>query len=306
MSWRILLAAAVGALLLATPLAARQTAIPGGNLVVNPGAEASPGVLTDTVVKIAGWATTGSLTAWSYGALGDRPDGAYAASISGGETFFSGGPGGVAGVPTASQQIDVSGAALEIDSDGVAATLAALIGGYTVSEDLARVDAVFYDATGTRLGSVGIGPVTRDDRKRVTSLLPRRSTANVPKLTRRIDVVISVKVDNNGKNHAYVDNVSLTLAKATTSPPATGKPTLTAVCSGATLVATVRPAKGSPLKSVAFLVNGKPIVVDKKAPFTTRVATGNLPAKLKVTARVLMAGKTVTLTKTLPRCKGAA
>ena len=212
--------------------------------MVNPGAEASPGVLTDTVVKIAGWATTGSLTAWSYGALGDRPDGAYAASISGGETFFSGGPGGVAGVPTASQQIDVSGAALEIDSDGVAATLAALIGGYTVSEDLARVDAVFYDATGTRLGSVGIGPVTRDDRKRVTSLLPRRSTANVPKLTRRIDVVISV--------------------------------------------------------------NGKPIVVDKKAPFTTRVATGNLPAKLKVTARVLMAGKTVTLTKTLPRCKGAA
>ncbi len=306
MSWRTLLAAAVGALLLASPLAARQAAIPSGNLVVNAGAEASPGVATDTVVPIAGWATTGSLTAWTYGALGDRPDAAYAATIGGGKNFFSGGPGGVAGVPTAGQQIDVSGAAAEIDTGSVAATLAALIGGYTVSEDLARVEAVFYDAAGTKLGSMGIGPVNRDDRKRLTTLLPRKSTASVPKLTRRIDVVISVKVDNNGKNHAYVDNISLTLAKVVAAPPATGKATLVAVCSGKTLVATVRPAKGSTVKSVAFLVNAKPVVIDRKAPFTARIPTGALPAQLKVTARVQAAGKTVTLTKALPRCKGAA
>jgi len=50
MSWRILPAAAVGALLLASPLAARQAAIPSGNLVVNPGAEDSPGTTVATVV----------------------------------------------------------------------------------------------------------------------------------------------------------------------------------------------------------------------------------------------------------------
>ena len=307
MSWRTLLAAAVGALLLASPLAARQAAIPSGNLVVNPGAEDSPGAVPDTVVKPVGWTTTGSLTNWMYQAHElDRPTQAFAATISGGSNFFSGGPGGVAGQPTATQTVDVSGAATEIDAGQVGATLSAFIGGYTVSEDLARVDAVFYDAAGTKLGSMGIGPVNRDDRKRLTTLLPRKSTANVPKLTRRIDVVISVKVDNNGKNHAYVDNISLTLAKVVAAPPATGKATLVAVCSGKTLVATVRPAKGSTVTSVTFLVNGKPIAIDRKAPFTARIPTGALPALLKVTARVQAAGKTVTLTKALPRCKGAA
>ena len=297
---------AVGIMLLlaaaATAGTTSSSAIPSSNLVRNPGAEESPGTAADSVVAIAGWTTTGSLTAWTYGALGDRPDKTYAASIGGGQAFFSGGPGGVAGVPTASQQIDVSAAAVEIDAGTVAATLAALIGGYTVSEDLARVDALFYDAAGTRLGSVGIGPVNRDDRNRMTVLLPRTATADVPKLTRRIDVVISVKVDNNGKNHAYVDNISLTLAKVVVAPPATGKATLVAVCSGKTLVATVRPAKGSTVTSVTFLVNGKPIAIDRKAPFAARIGTAGLPKQLRVVARVKEGGKSAALTKSIRRC----
>lgn len=301
---------AVGIMLLLAAAATAGTtsgvAIPSSNLVRNPGAEESPGTAADLVVAIAGWTTTGSLTAWTYGALGDRPDKTYAASIGGGQAFFSGGPGGVAGVPTASQQIDVSAAAVEIDAGTVAATLAALIGGYTVSEDLARVDALFYDAAGTRLGSVGIGPVNRDDRNRLTVLLPRTATADVPKLTRRIDVVISVKVDFNGKNHAYVDNISLTLAKVATTPPAppsaTGKATLVAICSGKTLVAMVRPAKGPVVSSVTFLVNTRAVGVDKKAPFTARIGTAGLPAQLKVGARVKVGGKTIVLTKAVKRC----
>ena len=309
---------AVGIMLLLAAAATAGTtsgvAIPSSNLVRNPGAEESPGTAADLVVAIAGWTTTGSLTAWTYGGLGDRPDKTYAASIGGGQAFFSGGPGGVAGVPTASQQIDVSAAAVEIDAGTVAATLAALIGGYTVSEDLARVDALFYDAAGTRLGSVGIGPVNRDDRNRMTVLLPRTATADVPKLTRRIDVVISVKVDFNGKNHAYVDNISLTLAKVATTPPApppttppappsaTGKATLVAICSGKTLVAMVRPAKGPVVSSVTFLVNTRPVGVDKKAPFTARIGTAGLPAQLKVGARVKVGGKTIVLTKAVKRC----
>jgi hypothetical protein len=294
------------ALLVAGPLGARPGIIPSGNLVKNPGAEDSPGTVYDTVVPPVGWTTTGSLSAWSYGALADRPTTAFAATIGGGLTFFSGGPGGVSGIPTASQTIDVSGAAAEIDAGTVAATLSAFIGGYTVSEDLARVDALFYDAAGTRLGSVRIGPVGRDARHRLTTLLKRSAVANVPKNTRRIDVVITVTVDNNGKNHAYVDNISLTLGKAPVATPKSGQATLVAGCSGKTLVVTVRPAAGSKVTSVTFLVNGKPVAIDRKAPFTARIGTRGLPARLKVTARVLAAGKTVALTKTIARCKGTA
>jgi hypothetical protein len=293
-------AVAIVALFIAGPLGAGTGAIPSGNLVTNPGAEDN-GTVYDIVVAPAGWTTTGALSAWTYGALGDRPDKAFAASIGGGVNFFSGGPGGVAGTPTARQTIDVSGAAVEIDAGGVAATLSAFIGGYTVSEDVAVVDALFYDDAGTRLGGVRIGPVSRDDRKRLTTLLKRSAVANVPKGTRRIDVVISVTVDNNGKNQAYVDNISLTLGKAIT-PPAAGQPTLTVFCSGKALVAIVRPAKGSTVSSVTFLVNGKPAAIDRKAPFTARIGTRGLPVQLKVTARVKQAGKTVSLTKTTKRC----
>jgi hypothetical protein len=295
-------AATLLALLIAGPLGARTGAIPSGNLVTNPGAEDSPGTIFDIVVAPAGWTTTGALSAWTYGALGDRPDKAFAASIGGGASFFSGGPGGIAGTPTARQTIDVSAAAVEIDAGGVAATLSAFIGGYTVSEDVARVDALFSDGAGTQLGGIHIGPVNRDDRTRLTTLLERSAVANVPKGTRRIEVVIAVTVDNNGKNQAYVDNVSLTLAKAPTVPPATTKATLTAACSGKTVVVTVRPPKGSPVSSVTFLVNGKRVAIDKQAPFTVRIGTRGLPAQLKVTARVKQAGKTFELTKAIRRC----
>ncbi len=296
--------AIAGALLVAAPLGARSSAVPAGNLVNNPGAEDSPGTIYDTVVAPAGWATTGALSAWVYPAReGDRPTQAFAATIGGGANFFSGGPGGVAGQPTASQSIDVAGAATEIDAGQVGATLTAFIGGYTVSDDLATVTARFLDAAGAELGRLQIGPVNRDDRKQLTVLLKRTGQANLPPSTRTIGVVIAVKVDNNGKNHAYVDNISLTLGKATVSaPPATGKPTLVVSCKSKTLTATVRPAKGTTVTSVTFLVNGKAVAIDKKAPFTARIGTAGLPAKLKVSARVKAAGKTTVLTKSIARC----
>jgi len=294
--------ALAAALLLAAPLAARTEAVPGGNLVQNPGAEASPGTVDDIVVKPAGWTTTGALSVWKYPAReGDRPTQAFAATIGGGENFFSGGPGGVAGQPTASQTIDVSGAATEIDAGQVGATLTAFIGGYTVSEDLATVSARFLGASGASLGSARIGPVNRDDRKRLTVLLRRSAQANVPKGTRSIDVVIAVTVDNNGKNHAYVDNISLTLGKASSTPPATKKATLTLRCSGATLVATVKPAAGQKVKSVAFTASGRK-ATDKKAPFAARFPTKGLPAQILVKAKVVSDGPVQSLSKKIKRC----
>ena len=275
---------------------------------MNPGAEDSPGTDVATVVKPVGWVTTGNLSTWTYAAAeGDRPTKAFAATIGGGKNFFAGGPGDNSGkqtTHTATQTIDVSGAATEIDAGQVGATLTAFIGGYTVAEDLATVTARFLDAAGAQLGSVRVGPVTFDDRKRLTVLLKRTAQANLPPKTRSMAVVITVVADGNGAHHAYVDNISLTLGKATVV--AAAKPTLVVSCKAKTLVATVRPAKGSKVTSVTFLVNGKSVAIDKKAPFTARVATTGLAAQLKVTARVKAGGKTITLTKSIRRCGASA
>ena len=283
------------------------TTVPSGNLVVNPGAEDSPGTDVSVVVKPVSWETTGNLSTWTYAAAeGDRPTKAFAATISGGNNFFAGGPGDNSGkqtTHTAAQTIDVSGAATEIDASQVGATLSAFLGGYSVSEDLATVTARFLDAAGAELGSVRVGPVNRDDRKRLTVLLKRTAQANVPPNTRSIAVVITVKADGNGAHQAFVDNISLTLGKATVvAPPAAGKTTLAAFCSNKTVTAIVRPAKGTAVSSVTFLVNGKPVAIDKKAPFTARIETAGLPAQLKITARVKAAGKTTVLTKSIRRC----
>ena len=304
MSWRILLAAAVGALLLATPLAARSSAVPAGNLVVNPGAEDSPGTDVPTVVKPVGWTTTGNLSTWTYAAReGDRPTQAFSATIGGGKNFFAGGPGDNSGkqsTHTATQTIDVSGAATEIDASQVGATLTAFIGAYTVDDDSATVTARFLDAAGAALGSVRVGPVSIDDRKRLTVLLKRTAQANLPPNTRSIAVVITVTANGNGAHHAYIDNISLTLGKAilVVAP----KPTLVVTCKAKTIVATVRPAKGAKVTSVTFLVGSKAVAIDKKAPFTARIGTAGLPAQLKISARVKAAGKTTVVTKSIARC----
>lgn len=299
-----LLLAIAWALFVAAPLGARSSAVPAGNLVQNPGAEDSPGSDVATVVKPVGWVTTGNLSTWTYApAEGDKPTKAFAATIGGGKNFFAGGPGDNSGkqtTHTATQTIDVSGAAPEIDAGQVGATLTAFLGAYTVALDRATVTARFLDAAGAEIGSVRVGPVSIDDRKRLTVLLKRAAQANLPPKTRSMAVVITVVADGNGAHHAYVDNISLTLGKAIVV--AVAKPTLVVSCKAKTLVATVRPAKGSKVTSVTFLVNGKAVGIDKRAPFTARIGTAGLPAQLKVSARVKAAGRTTTVTKSIPKC----
>ena len=68
--------------------------------------------------------------------------------------------------------------------------------------------ARFLNTAGAELGSVRVGPVTRDDRKRLTVLVKRTAQANVPPNTRSIAVAITVTADGNGANHAFVDNLA--------------------------------------------------------------------------------------------------
>ncbi len=304
--------AMAAALLLAAPLAASleaiPMAIPGGNLVQNPGFEAGPSSIDDNTVLPTAWQTTGKPSVWIYVAVAtDRPSKDVAAKIGGGANFLAGGqPASAAGsgpaTATASQTIDVSGAAAEIDAGGVAATLSGFLGGYTAQQDTARVDARFRAAGGAALGSVRIGPVTREQRNNQTTLLKRSTQAPVPKGARSIDVVITMSSpDSNTKVHGFADNVSLTLGKASTTPPATKKPTLTVKCSGATLVATVKPAAGQKVKSVTFTASGRK-VIDTKAPFTARFQTKGLPAQIVVKAQVTSDGPGQSLSKKIKRC----
>jgi hypothetical protein len=295
----LLAAAAIGALLVAGPLSARTGTVPAGNLVKNPGAEEGPGSPNSTQAPaIPGWTTTPSFTAVKYGAS-SFPTTALSAQIGGGQNFFAGGPNNARS--TATQTVDVAGAAAEIDGGKVQALLSALIGGFESQEDNGIVEAFFLKADGSQLGSVKIGPVTAADRGSKTTLLPRSATGAVPAGTRSIRVIVTATRASGSYNDAYLDNLDLELKLSASPPPKVRRPTLAVACSGHTLVVTVRQGSAD-IKSVAFLVNGKRISVDTEAPFTARIRTAGLAAKLHVSARVRSTGPTLVLTKTIRRC----
>lgn len=219
--------AAVAAGLLGMSGAAAQAAVPSGNLIVNGGAEVGAGSsdsATTAPVPTPSWATTTNFTEHTYDAAGSQafPDLNASAAISGGNQFFAGGPDNGSGntVETATQDVDVSSAAPEIDAGGVSAALAADLGGFSTQTDNAGVTATFLGADGQQLGKLTIGPVTATDRNNVTELLPRTGSATVPSTTRTIRVVITATKVEGSYNDAYIDNVSLSLGKPLGQLPA--------------------------------------------------------------------------------------
>lgn len=290
--------ATIGALLGAGTLEARSSSLPVGNLVQNPGGEADQGATnSSTTVAPQGWVTTGTFTVVKYGAP-DFLTTEFAGQIGGGNNFLAGGRN--APLSTATQVIDVSAATAEIDAGGVQAKLSAYLGGYASQKDAGMVDAVFLTTTDSQLGSVRVGPVAPADRQSKTTLVMRSATAAVPKGTTKIKVVLTSTRADGTYNDGYLDNISLELGTA--PPPTAGKPTLVASCSGKTLVATLRPTAGSKVASVTFLVNGKAVLVDTKAPFTVRFKPTGHPAHLTVTALVRVGGKTTRVSKTVRTC----
>src|SRR3954471_8643975 len=142
---RASLATLAAALLLAGPAWAE---LPAGNLIVNPGAEAAPGATDSTAqAPLPGWTVSGFETALAYGTPA-FPTTDDATRLGGGANFFAGGPDG--DVNTATQVIDVSAAAPEIQR-GVTAALAALLGGSASQDDAATVSAEPLDASGAAI-----------------------------------------------------------------------------------------------------------------------------------------------------------
>ena len=242
-----LLALIVGGGLVVGGGAGARAAIPSGNLIVNGGAEVGTGSSDSSStgpVPIPGWTTTANFTEHTYDPAGSQnfPDTNASAAIGGGTQFFAGGPDNGSGntVETATQAIDVSTDAAQIDAGGVGATLSADLGGFSSQEDQAKVTATFLSAAGQQLGAVTIGPVTAEDRGDTTEFLLRTASAAVPPGTRTISVTMTATKFAGGYNDAYLDNISLSLGPAPgigeLPPPAIGQTENVARVSGKVFV----------------------------------------------------------------------
>ena len=182
-----------------------------GNLIKNGGGELGPAAAdsSTTVPTIARWAKTGDFTTVVYGASGGFPDAAVSTAIKGGKNFFAGGPTNPDSGAT--QVVSLARRASAIDRGKVVASLSGYLGGYSSQRDSLTVTAVFLDATGVKLGSVKIGPVTPAQRKSLTTMIRRTAKKLVPAKTRTVELQIRATRTDGSYNDGYADNLSLTL-----------------------------------------------------------------------------------------------
>lgn len=124
--------------------------------------------------------------------------------------------GGVDETTSASQSVDLSAGATEIDAGGVSATLSGYLGGNGGYEDNMVVIGVFESGTAQPLGVLTIGPVTAADRNNKSVLLQRSTTATVPVGTRSVLLTMTATKDSSSHyyNEAAADELSLTLTGA--------------------------------------------------------------------------------------------
>lgn len=296
----------LAALVLSAAAAGSRATVPTGNLVVNGDAEQGQGATGDrlnTVVPPPGWTTSGPFTVIAYDggpdANGDFPLPDFAATIGGGKNFFAG--GNSSEDTSASQTIDLSGAATDIDAGTVKATLSAYLGANWTQPNYMTLDAQLLDASGNQVGDMHLdGPTNTSNVDLLSSPLVSLDTAaTLPQGTRSVRIVLTSHDVDGGWNSGYADNVSFTLTgpQAPPSPKPKAKPTLSVHCSSTKVTATVSSAG---VRSVAFSA-AKQHHTAPRAPFSASFSRHGLGKHAKVTARVrLTAGGSVTLTKKAP------
>ncbi|HUG64420.1 MAG TPA: hypothetical protein VMK83_04315 [Gaiellaceae bacterium] len=313
---RSLIAVIAAGLVVVALGSAGGSAIPAGNLVKSAGVEAQP-----ATASTAEQAATYSPRGWErasvrgpgeperpdsgfvvarYGTHGYFPSSAVARAIGGGRNFLFGGyPHRSA---TATQSINVSSSAADIDAGGVKACLSGYLGGtrnwadYTI-----RVDVSFLtEAEASRGGGLRIGPVFPAQRKNETTMLRRAAERNVPSGTRLLRVVVTANSSAGSPIYAYADNISVALTKGSCEP------VLAVRCAGGALVATVTPSAVARTQRVGFAVRGakgSKQLARARAPYSARITMAGLTGRLIVTATVTQVGSgPIVLTKKSRRC----
>ena len=185
----------------------------GANLLRNPGAEDSfPDFLDlNAVVPIPGWTLTGNFTAADYRAA-DFLMGPEGDRISGGASFFSGGP--ASPLSTATQVVDATAFSTEVDAGRAIAHFEAWMGGYDVGGDNASAVATFLDAGLNPLGALNLLPVSGTSRG-ISKMVFRDASGPVPPGARFIQaMLISQRLEGN-YNDGYFDKIGLSLERRT-------------------------------------------------------------------------------------------
>jgi uncharacterized protein (TIGR03437 family) len=191
----------------------------GMNLISNPGADASPGLLnsspTGASTDLPGWVRSAYLTADSYqDSGGDLYQLTSGIPLDASSNYFYGGldvSDSSNPVATAYQDIDVSSAASLIDAGNVPFALSGWLGGYADQDDNCVVAVQFQQWDGTVLGSATIGPVLAADRNNVSMLLQRSTSGSVPTGTRVMHVLMTITREEGANNDGLADSLSLVL-----------------------------------------------------------------------------------------------
>ena len=187
-----------------------------GNLLENGGFEGAGAVRefdNGPFSAPPGWQRTGNITHAIYGMPIDRvfPDRGLAPRLGGAQNFlYSGGDDGA----TAFQTVEIPrGARRAIKAGRASVTLSALLGGSRFEPEGVEAEVDLLRASGSPLRSFEIGPVDAEDRRNLTTLLPRSKTKPVPKRARRARVTLTVIGEGDDFDFAFADNVKLTLDK---------------------------------------------------------------------------------------------
>jgi T5SS/PEP-CTERM-associated repeat protein/autotransporter-associated beta strand protein len=183
---------------------------PGVNLLVNGNAEAGAFSATGAPIAVPGWTTSSAFTVINYKPAGDTsgfPKTTDAGPPDRANQFFA---GGNAATSTATQTIDVSANAADIDTGSAVVDLSGWLGGFATDGDNASLSVAFFNGS-TNLGGGAIGPVTNVDRGNVTSLLSRSQTIPVSANTRQLVVTLRMDRTDGAFNDGYADSLSVVL-----------------------------------------------------------------------------------------------
>jgi len=192
----------------------------GVNLIVNPGADASPGFDQDSTNlsnDLPGWVRSAFFTSDSYqDTAGDLYQVTGGPTDAGSNYFYGGIDVADASNPiaTAFQDIDISSAASLIDAGNVPYTLAGWLGGFSSQDDNTVVSVQFENWSGTVLGTGQIGPVLAADRNDNSEMIQKSTNGGVPAGTRLIHILLTMTRTEGTNNDGIADSLSLVLGSA--------------------------------------------------------------------------------------------
>lgn len=206
---RLTLGAATIALALFLSVPALGSPPPSDNLLQNPNAEAGASG-HGQLVGVPGWKLSGSFTVDHYGDT-DRPSTALGQTIYGDKNYFFGGPG--QDISTATQTVDVSAYADEIDKSALDVSFGGYLGGYGSQHDSMDLRGDFLGANGATLKTI---PITGPSQFSAgTSFRLTIWSDAVPAGTRSIRVTLTATRRDAYNNDGYADNVQLFLRERT-------------------------------------------------------------------------------------------